>query len=325
MSDLLAGLFEMNLAAAAAIATVLWLRKPVHAQMGPGAAYLLWLIVPVMMLATLAPPADVHMLTVEDWKLREYWLSRLTPFGAVLVAAWIAGAAAMLVHMIKRQYLFMRDMELGLAGPAVVGWHYTRIITPADFFQRFSWHEQRLILSHEQVHLERGDARINAMVALVRCLCWFNPMIHIGAKALHADQELSCDAEVIERRPKTRRAYAETLLKTQLTARALPMGCYWPAAGNHPLAERIDMLARTPHSVSRRVAAACGVMALIGGGGFAVWAAQPAREVLAEPPEVLVTFDPSGGPAASSAQGMNVQFLPPAPDDAPTRERPPPV
>ncbi len=323
MSDLLAGLFEMNLAAAAAIMTVLWLRKPVHDRMGPGAAYLLWAVVPATMLATLVPAGSVTMLTPDDWRIREFWRASLSPFGAVLVFAWACGAIAMLAHMVKRQYLFMRDVELGLAGPAVIGWFHTWIVTPADFARRFQWHEQRLILAHEQVHLERGDARINAVVALVRCLCWFNPMIHIGAKALHADQEMSCDAEVCDRRPKTRRAYAETLLKTQLAARDLPVGCYWPAGDAHPLAERIDMLARAPLSLAHRAAAACSVLALVGGGGYAAWAAQPAREVFTEPQELFVTFDPA---PSVDQPGIEVQLLPPqAPDDAPRRERPPPA
>jgi beta-lactamase regulating signal transducer with metallopeptidase domain len=127
---------------------------------------------------------------------------------------------------------------------------------------------------------------------MMRCLFWFHPLVHMGAKAMRIDQELSCDAEVVERRPRVRRAYAETLLKTHLSAQALPVGCHWPAEAQHPLAERIDLLARRPVSSRRRAVAAVLVVSLAGGAGFAAWAAQPERTVIREGVDVLVPFRP---------------------------------
>jgi TonB family protein len=193
---------------------------------------------------------------------------------------------------VRRQRAFMRDADIGLAGPAIVGFRNPRIVTPDDFSHRFSHDERKLIITHEQVHLERSDARINAIVAMMRCLFWFNPLVHMGAKAMRIDQELSCDAEVVERRPRVRRAYAETLLKTHLSAQALPVGCHWPAEAQHPLAERIDLLARRPVSSRRRAVAAVLVVSLAGGAGFAAWAAQPERTVIREGVDVLVPFRP---------------------------------
>jgi beta-lactamase regulating signal transducer with metallopeptidase domain len=109
---------------------------------------------------------------------------------------------------------------------------------------------------------------------------------------LRIDQELACDAEVIERRPNVRRAYAQTLLKTQLAARPLPVGCYWPPETAHPLTERIAMLARAPLSQRRRIAASCAVVALAGFGGVAAWAAQPERTVIIPAIELFVPFEP---------------------------------
>ena len=68
-------------------------------------------------------------------------------------------------------------------------------------------------------------------MALVRCLCWFNPLVHLGAQALSADQELSCDASVVERRPRTRRIYAEALIKTQTAQTSLWARCLSAATG----------------------------------------------------------------------------------------------
>jgi BlaR1 peptidase M56 len=214
----------------------------------------------------------------------------------LLALAWLAGGIVLATALVKKQRVFDREADKGLAGPAVVGFHFPRIVTPDDFVRRFSHDERKLILTHEQIHIERGDSRINAAVALVRCLCWFNPLVHLGALALSADQELSCDAAVVERRPRTRRIYAEVLIKTQISQDqmsmgALPVGCYWPA---HPLKERIAALAMKPLPKGRHVMASFAVVGLALGGGVAAWAAQPERLVPGETIEIFLPFHPVG-------------------------------
>lgn len=300
MTDILDSLLEMNLAAAAAILFVLLVRKPARTAFGPHAIYLLWAIVPIAVMATFIPSRTIEMITLD---VSIYEAALQTAAGAtgdiwafaipaVLIAIWLIGAGVMATALARRQAAFLRDADLGLAGPAIVGFSHPRIVTPDDFSRRFSDAERKLILTHEQVHLDRSDARVNAFVAFVRCAFWFNPLVHVGAKAMRVDQELSCDAEVIDRRPRVRRAYAETLLKTQLASRPLPVGCYWPAESQHPLAERIDMLARKPLSGRRRAAATGLVLVLAASAGVAAWAAQPERTVIHEAPDILVPFNP---------------------------------
>jgi beta-lactamase regulating signal transducer with metallopeptidase domain len=299
---------EMNLAAGAAILAVLFVRNHVHRLMGPGAAYLLWALAPVAMLAMLAPARTIVVETPVPSLSGKPWSEAFSPLAAEIVGiVWLAGAVAMAAMMAVRQRLFLRDVDRGLAGPAVVGCLRPYIVTPSDFGTRFTHVEQRLILAHEDVHLERGDARINAVAALARCIFWFNPLVHIGVRMMRADQEASCDAVVIARRPKARRAYAETLLKTQLSGRTLPVGCYWPAEDAHPLMARMTALAQAPMSGRRQLAATAASLMLVLGGGMAAWAAQPAHQVLtsateaelvwvralpADGGEVLLTFSP---------------------------------
>lgn len=290
---------ELNIAAACAVLFLLAVRKPARRIFGAHAVYLLWAIVPIAAAATFIPARAIETLSL-GMTLEEIVALTTAPTASsfeialpyALFATWLIGAIAMATALIRRQTAFMRDADLGLAGPAIVGFSHPRIVTPDDFNRRYSDAERKLILTHEQVHIDRNDARINAFVALVRCLFWFNPMIHIGAKAMRVDQELSCDAEVIDRRPRVRRAYAETLLKTQLASRPLPVGCYWPAEAKHPLTERIDMLARKPLSDRRRAAATAVVLGLSAGAGVAAWAAQPERTIVTEAPDVLVPFSP---------------------------------
>lgn len=308
MSAVLASLIELNVAAAAAILFVLVVRQPTARAFGPHAAYALWSMVPVAMLATFLPERTTETLVTEFLiGGLPASLAQMQAAGAdswILLAAilaWIAGAVTLTLILIRRQRAFMRDADIGLAGPAIVGFRHPRIVTPDDFAHRFSHDERKLILTHEQVHIDRYDARINAFVAVLRCLFWFNPLIHVGAKAMRIDQEMSCDAEVISRRPRVRRAYAETLLKTQLATRPLPVGCYWPAESQHPLAQRIDLLTRKPVSAPRRLAAAAMVMTLTTGAGVAAWAAQPERTIFRETADVLVPFQPIDRDARSDA------------------------
>ena len=42
-----------------------------------------------------------------------------------------------------------------------------------------------LIVLHERTHLRRGDAWVNAAVAVWRCLFWFNPLFALAQRCLH--------------------------------------------------------------------------------------------------------------------------------------------
>jgi hypothetical protein len=163
-------------------------------------------------------------------------------------------------------------------GPALNGAILPKLILPADFEARFDADERDMVLAHERVHLNGFDPTINGVVAPTQCLCWFNPVIHIAAHMMRIDQELACDAAVLAKFPMARRRYAEAILKTQVAPMDLPLGCYWPAGGAHPLKQRITMLKRGLPD-RRRVtagvvlaAAACLTTSCV------VWVAQPPRE-----------------------------------------------
>src|SRR5690606_9403191 len=108
-----------------------------------------------------------------------------------------------------------------------------RIVLPAGFEQRYSDRERQLVLLHERVHLRRGDIAINALLALLQCLYWFNPLLPLALRRCREDQELSCDERVIARGDGARRSYANAMLKTGLAESPLPVGCHWQ--DHHPL------------------------------------------------------------------------------------------
>ena len=94
---------------------------------------------------------------------------------------------------------------------------------------------------------------------------------------MRIDQELACDETVVARFPGARRLYAEAMLKVQLAAAPLPLGCHWPAGGVSALRHRIGRL-NLRHSRLRRFTGLGLAACLALGGGVTAWAAQPSPE-----------------------------------------------
>jgi beta-lactamase regulating signal transducer with metallopeptidase domain len=258
---ILSGLARANLAAAAAILLVLVVRKPARRLFGARPAYGLWLIPMLAVLAVFAPhpaaplpspPALIAPLADTATQMADVVtaeapraMGAVPNLTTVLFGLWLVGALAAAALLLHRQSRFVASLgklepvpdakprrlraEHSGVGPAVVGAFRPRIVTPSDFETRFAPDERDVVLAHEAVHLANGDARINALAAAIQCLAWFNPLIHLGVRALRIDQELACDAAVLGRFPAARRLYAEVLLKTQLATQPLPLGCHWPA------------------------------------------------------------------------------------------------
>jgi beta-lactamase regulating signal transducer with metallopeptidase domain len=302
MSELAALVLRLNLAASAAVILALALRIPARRLFGPRVAYGLWSLVPLAVLAMLVPARVVPVAMAAPmaamvpmaagpaaaWAPAAPAPSPALP-GLVWVAIWLVGAAISAARLAARQGQFVRAERGGTAGPAAVGVFRPRIVLPADFAQRYSDRERELVLAHEAAHLARHDTRVNAAAAAVRCLAWFNPFAHAMAHALRIDQELACDARVVAARPTARRAYAEAMLKTQLSLTPLPLGCYWPASGPHPLARRIALLARpAPGAAARSLGvASVGLTALAV--GWSAWAARPPEFVWVSAPSSTAT------------------------------------
>ena len=304
MSDALIALAFANLAAAAAVLAVLALRRPARRLFGPRIAYGLWLLVPAAALATLLParvvtvavrgsaPTALEAPAVAGIPAQIVTTAATPDLWAVAAGLWIAGALLSLAWIAWRQRQFDRDVQHGLAGPAAVGVLNPRVVTPSDFDARYTPREQFVVLAHEQTHIVRHDTRINALVVVARCLNWFNPLVHVLARCLRVDQELACDAQVIRRHPNVRRSYAEAMLKTQLAARPLPLGCYWPDPQAHPLTERIRLLSRQAPDPREQALGLTLLTALALAAVGSAWAAKPAQVQFIESPSAPAKLAP---------------------------------
>lgn len=304
MPDLVHAMLRATFAGSLAIVLVLSLRAPLRRLFGAEIAYLAWIGVPLAALATLLPvparpvvvaPAFVRVLDIAPVAAPAQASGIDIAF--LLALAWVIGAVAMAVLFVWQQQRYLRrlgalrtfvheaSLRVSVARssdglPALVGAWRPRIVVPADFERQYTRAEQALILAHEDLHRLRGDAFANLAVAALRCLNWFNPLLHYAASRFRHDQELACDAAVIARFPEARRCYADAMLKTQLAGQSrqelrLPVGCRWPSEPS--LKERIIMLKQSRPARAMRATG----LALVAGGAVvfacAAWASQPPR------------------------------------------------
>jgi len=294
-------LVRMTLAGSAAILVVLFARRFLRRRFGAQVAYVAWTLVPATVIAMLLPaPAHpvatlvgfVHVAALQAapstvvvdtfdprWALFALWLA-----GALFAAAWFAQQQRRYIrslgHLNARDGAHVMQSDSEFAGPALVGAWRPRIVLPSDFDRRYDARERELILAHEQVHFARGDAWVNALVAALRSLNWFNPLVHHAAAAFRLDQELACDATVVARFPEARRQYADAMLKVQLAGQPrqelrLPVGCRWPS--DKTLKERILMLKQSRPTRAMRGAGLCLVAGMTLAFAWTAWASQSSR------------------------------------------------
>src|SRR3984957_1291382 len=283
-----------------AVFAALLLRGTLRERFGAHVAYLIWMLVPVSMVVALLPAPTVvgppeplpTPLAPLGPALVSASVTGFSPidFNAWMLVPWLVGTALCGVALVGQQRRFVRRLgKLVAAGervwrahgtascPALVGAWQPRIVVPADFESRYNDTERTLILAHERTHAARGDAQTNLFVALLRCLFWFNPLLHFAASRFRFDQELACNAAVITRFPEARRSYADAMFKTQLADFGLPVGCHWQSS--HPLKERIFMLKKTLPSRPRRVAGMTLALVLVTADAATGWGAQPKNAV----------------------------------------------
>ncbi len=311
-SELLALLLWANATLSVGILIVLALRVPVRRLAGARIAYALWLL-PLLAFAGWLIPARQVVMTIAPTTIAATTDSVVAIAPApvaspefLMIACWLFGVGAMLAMFALRQRGFVRSAgslepiaEFGQGvfraapshGPAVVGALRPMIVLPRDFGARFSTAEQALVLAHERQHLDRFDPMVNAATMGLRALNWFNPLVHIAARALRIDQELACDAAVLARHSGMHRIYAEAMLKSHAAAFDIPVGCAWHTSAFHPLKERILMLTFTPSRLSRGLGLSFVTAAAAGVCG-AVWLLRPVElQAAAEEPFAAIEYE----------------------------------
>ncbi len=80
--------------------------------------------------------------------------------------------------------------------PLTFGVFRPQIILPKHF-DSLNHQKLKCILTHELIHVNRGDNLIKIIMLIALCMHWFNPLVWIMYIYLGRDIELSCDEKVI--------------------------------------------------------------------------------------------------------------------------------
>lgn len=291
MTDLLQVLLATSVWGAIAVLLIA-LARPVLGRLGGAAlVYRSWWMLPLVLLTPLLPVPAVAL--IEAAPVRALGAALSPPplpadaalWPALLAGVWLAGALVAAALQLRAQRRFERAMgaltprpdgswqasaDPGL--PALVGVLAPRIVVGPDFEVRFSAAERDLILQHERSHRAHGDHWANVVVAGLRCMFWFHPLMPWAKRRFLCDQELACDARTVEMHPALRRLYASTLLKAQLVHPVAPMACHWRS--QPMLKERIAMLKQNKRKALPWVSGQVLVVGLCAGLCTVAWASQ---------------------------------------------------
>lgn len=254
-----------------AIALVCVLRRPVRAACGARASYAMWWLVPALSAGTALPavmPTSALLVPLRAQAVampagfvgqagsvgtNMPWLAIAWAIGALGTAAWFAARQARFVRSLgrlrPRGRVVVAEHEVG-GLPASIGVWRPRIVVSPLFDVAHARHARALMVLHERIHVRSFDLQANAVALALRCVFWFNPIMHLAWALFRRDQELACDARLIAAAPRARRAYADALLSVHLVSQWLPLGCHWNAV--HPLKERIMTLTAPAPSHRRR-------------------------------------------------------------------------
>lgn len=313
-NELIVLLARATLFTSLAIVLVMLLRRPLRRWLGAATAYQSWLIVPCATAAALLPAAAAPVVRLvpllQPVRVLAENAAPVAPAPAeALLLLWAVGMLLMAGRFIAAHLTLLRQagpltacqgvhVSAAGVGPASVGLFRPRIVVPHDFTRRCSALERLLVIAHEQTHIDRRDAFANLLCAVCQCVFWFNPVCHFGARHFRQDQEIACDALVMARHPRRRRAYAQALLKFHTGAVAVHAGidCHWQST--HPTKERIMSLQLSSPGIARRLAGRC-IVAVLAAGAMAATLGARAEQAAAAPPySVAMTFDAGNEHAA---------------------------
>ena len=134
----------------------------------------------------------------------------------------------------------LEPLTVGLIRPVV-------LMSKTDL-PRLSEDELLPILTHECVHLRRGDLWLSLVPAAAQILFWFLPPVYLAVREFELSREAACDAQTVAALVLTPRAYGELLVKLSSPFSPLPTPSSVMAlsAGFRQMKRRIEMLQSRP-------------------------------------------------------------------------------
>lgn len=293
MTELLNALLQASVWATLGVLIIAGTRPLLLRLGGAALVYRSWWLMPLLLVAQglplpHLPMVDAAPVLAMGSVVRSATLPAAVPgWPSVLLVVWLTGLIAVAAASVRAQRRF--DAALGTLQrradgswqasgdpglPALVGLWRPRIVVGPAFERDFSPAEQDLILRHERSHRRHGDPWANAVLAVLRCVFWFHPLLPWAAQRFLRDQELACDARTVDPHPALRRLYANALLKAQLVHPVAPMACHWRS--QPMLKERIAMLKEHKRKALPWLTGQVLVVGMCVGLGTVAWASQGA-------------------------------------------------
>ena len=81
-----------------------------------------------------------------------------------------------------------------ISTPFVFGIVRPKIYLPKGLTEQ----QQNYVITHEKVHIRRGDHIIKLFAFVITCTHWFNPLVWLSFFLLEKDMEMSCDEKVLQ-------------------------------------------------------------------------------------------------------------------------------
>ena len=120
------------------------------------------------------------------------------------------------------------------------------------------------ILSHEMMHLKRGDVFVKWLVAFTKCVHWFNPAIYFIANQIDTDCEISCDMAVVKNMTSDeKKSYIETILSLLSHNNAKPAPLTTGMTGNKKTLKRRFIMIKNNIKFSKKSVIISAILAVI--------------------------------------------------------------
>ncbi|MFV0363428.1 MAG: M56 family metallopeptidase [Suipraeoptans sp.] len=107
--------------------------------------------------------------------------------------------------------------------PFVHGIIRPKVYLPYNWESKYSEQELYMVLIHELTHIKQGDLVIRGFCQILRCIMWYNPLIHIALPFLLSDREILCDSKVLNTSQVLKSEYGQMILKEAVGEKALAM------------------------------------------------------------------------------------------------------
>ncbi|MDP4984678.1 M56 family metallopeptidase [Pseudoalteromonas tunicata] len=212
-------IFSQQVVLSGAILLMLLLERTMIRQLSARLTYLLWLLLPLVLLANNLPSALKPQTTFEipsyvvqlsansDESFNYHFSVLLWLFGCI-------GSGLLCVFAHKQHVAFndepafsIKNNELKpvkivssahVASPILIGFLRPKLVLPVNYQQLYSTEQLSMIIEHELCHYRRKDAFFNLLAVSLLCLFWFNPLSWLGYQSYRRLQELACDETVLE-------------------------------------------------------------------------------------------------------------------------------